>query len=150
MAPTTANPEGLTTIPEQWDMGNSKNHVILLQIEEWFHSALVGIRQAPGSAGYRELVIDPHVIGDLTHAEGSYRTPYGEAKSKWTLKRSTFRLTVTVPPNTTAEVRLPKGVIKAYEGPDGASLQDAEGDRRVYAVPSGTYSFTVRNVPGAP
>ncbi|MFE2750248.1 family 78 glycoside hydrolase catalytic domain [Streptomyces scopuliridis] len=147
MAPTTANPGGLTTIPEQWDMGNSKNHVILLQIEEWFHSALVGIRQAPGSAGYRELVIDPRLAGDLTHAEGSYRTPYGEATSKWTLKGNTFRLTVTVPPNTRAEVRLPKGVIRPYEGPDGATPQDADGDRHIYNVPSGTYSFTVRNVP---
>ncbi|MFD4701256.1 family 78 glycoside hydrolase catalytic domain [Streptomyces niveus] len=150
MAPTTANPEGLTTIPEQWDMGNSKNHVILLQIEEWFHSALVGIRQAPGSVGYREFVIDPRVVGDLTHAEGSYRTPYGEANSKWTLKGGTFRLTVTVPPNTTAEVRLPKGVRGRYEVPDGATPRSTEGERRVYTVPSGTYSFTVRDVRGTP
>ncbi|WP_329039051.1 glycoside hydrolase family 78 protein [Streptomyces sp. NBC_01725] len=150
MAPTTANPEGLTTIPEQWDMGNSKNHVILLQIEEWFHSALVGIRQAPGSVGYRDLVIDPRVAGDLTRAEGSYRTPYGEVRSKWTLKGGTFRLTVTVPPNTTAEVRLPEGVIRPHESPDGATAQNAEGGRRVYTVSSGTYSFTVRNVPSTP
>ena len=70
-------PRGLTTVPEQWDMGNSKNHMILLQIEEWFHSGLVGIRQARGKAGWRELVIDPRPVGDLTHAEGDYRTPYG-------------------------------------------------------------------------
>lgn len=150
MAPTTANPGGLTTIPEHWDMRASKNHVILLQIEEWFHSALVGIRQAPGSVGYRELVIDPRVVGDLTHAEGSYRTPYGEAKSKWTLKGSTFGLTVTVPPNTTAEVRLPEGGRGRYETPDGATPRHTEEGRPVYTVPSGTYSFTVRNLPTTP
>ena len=50
MAPTTANPGGLTTIPEYWDMHDSKNHMILSQIDEWFSSGLAGIRQARGSA----------------------------------------------------------------------------------------------------
>ncbi|MFD3918928.1 alpha-L-rhamnosidase N-terminal domain-containing protein [Streptomyces sp. NPDC058595] len=150
MAPTTANPGGLTTIPEQWDMGNSKNHVILLQIEEWFHGALAGIRQAPGSVAYRDLVFDPRVVGGLTHAEGSYRTPYGEARSAWTLRGGTFRLTVTVPPNTTAEVRLPEAGRGPYESPAGATPRHAGGDRPVFTVPSGTYGFTVRNMPAAP
>lgn len=57
MAPTTANPHGPTTVPEQWDMGNSKNHMILLQIDEWFHSGLAAIRQARGKADCRELVM---------------------------------------------------------------------------------------------
>jgi hypothetical protein len=32
---------------------------ILSQIDEWFTSGLAGIRQARGSVGYRQLVIDP-------------------------------------------------------------------------------------------
>ncbi|MDX2759966.1 family 78 glycoside hydrolase catalytic domain [Streptomyces europaeiscabiei] len=127
MAPTLANPGGLTTVPEQWDMGNSKNHMILLQIEEWFHSGLVGIRQARGRAGYRELVIDPRPVGDLTHAEGSYRTPYGVVSVQWVRKNGRFRLHVALPPNTTAEVRMPMG------------------DRATYVVGSGRHTFTVRD-----
>ncbi|WP_328886034.1 family 78 glycoside hydrolase catalytic domain [Streptomyces sp. NBC_00316] len=146
MAPTTANPKGLTTLPEQWDMGNSKNHMILLQIEEWFHSGLAGIRQARGSVGYRDLVIDPRVVGDLTHVEGSYQTPYGEVSSEWSLENDTFHLKVEVPPNTEAEVRVPKGGGKAHETPKGAAFQRIDGDRAVYRVPSGTYRFTVRDV----
>ncbi|MFF1261219.1 family 78 glycoside hydrolase catalytic domain [Streptomyces sp. NPDC058321] len=146
LAPTTANPKGLTTIPEQWDMGNSKNHMILLQVEEWFHAGLAGIRQAPGSVGYRELVIDPRIVGDLTHVEGSYRTPYGEVASEWTLKDDTFRLTIQVPPNTTAEVRVPKGGKGTPDAPRSADFQRVEGERAVYKVGSGTYDFTVRGV----
>ncbi|MDQ0772747.1 alpha-L-rhamnosidase [Streptomyces aurantiacus] len=144
MAPTTANPGGLTTIPEEWGIRNSKNHMILLQIEEWFHGGLAGIRQAPGSVAYRKLVIDPRVVGNLTHVEGSYLTPYGEATSQWTLKDDTFRLTVQVPPNTTAEIRIPKGTRASQDVPRGADLQGTEGDRAVYKVPSGTYTFTTR------
>ncbi|MFI9781864.1 alpha-L-rhamnosidase C-terminal domain-containing protein [Streptomyces sp. NPDC051956] len=146
LAPTTANPNGLTTLPEQWDMGNSKNHMILLQVEEWFHAGLAGIRQAPGSSGYRELVIDPRIVGDLTHVEGSYQTPYGEVASEWTLKDDTFRLTIQVPPNTTAEVRVPKGGTNSPDAPRGADFQRVEGERAVYKVGSGTYDFTVRGV----
>ena len=84
MAPTTANPGGLTTIPEYWDMHDSKNHMILSQIDEWFTSGLAGIRQARGSVGYRQPGHRPAVVGDLTHVEGSYQTPYGEVASEWT------------------------------------------------------------------
>ncbi|MFF2846063.1 family 78 glycoside hydrolase catalytic domain [Streptomyces sp. NPDC058001] len=146
MAPTVANPQGLTTHPEQWDMGNSKNHMILLQIEEWFHGGLAGIRQARGSVGYRELVIDPRVVGDLTQVEGSYRTPYGEAVAEWTLKKDVFRLNVDIPPNTTAEIRVPNGDRVSREASAGAALRRIEGDKAVYSVPSGTYTFTVRGV----
>ena len=127
MAPTTENPNGLTTIPERWTMNDSKNHMILLQIDEWFTSGLAGIRQAPGSVGYRRLVIDPRVVGDLTHVEGSYETPYGEVESQWTRRRGTFRLEVDVPPNTTAEIRLPTGGSRAYWTPRGATFLRIEG-----------------------
>ncbi|MFJ9761817.1 family 78 glycoside hydrolase catalytic domain [Streptomyces sp. NPDC101149] len=149
MAPTTANPQGLTTLPEQWDMGNSKNHMILLQIEEWFHSGLAGIRQVRGTAGYRSLVIDPRIVGDLTHVEGSYQTPQGEVASEWTLTMGTFRLKVDVPPNTTAEVRVPRGGRAPLEVPKGATFRRTEGDRAVYRVPSGTYVFVARDVHAA-
>ncbi|MFJ8010018.1 family 78 glycoside hydrolase catalytic domain [Streptomyces fagopyri] len=145
MAPTTANPQGLSTLPEQWDLGNSKNHMILLQIEEWFHSGLAGIRQAHGSAGYRNLVIDPRIVGNLTHVEGTYQTPHGPVATQWSLARGTFRLMVTVPPNTTAEVRLPTGG-HAPKTPAGAHFQRIDGDRAIYRVSSGTYVFVAPDI----
>jgi alpha-L-rhamnosidase len=149
MAPTTENPNGLTTIPERWTIRDSKNHMILLQIEEWFHSGLAGIKQAPGSVAYRKLVIDPRIVGDLTHVEGSYRTPYGEVESEWTSEHGTFRLDVVVPPSTTAEVRLPTGGRQAQHAPKGAKFLGIEGDRAVYSVPSGSYQFIARDVHGS-
>jgi alpha-L-rhamnosidase len=148
MAPTTENPGGLTTLPEQWDMGNSKNHMILSQIEEWFHSGLAGIRQARGSVGYRRLIIDPRIVGDLTHVDGSYETPYGTVASAWTRRHGIFRLTVEVPPNTTAEVRVPTLGGRPRSTPKGATFLRIEGDRAVYGVPSGSYQFTARETHG--
>ncbi|NUR38663.1 MAG: alpha-galactosidase, partial [Streptomyces sp.] len=141
MRPTTANPGGLTTHPEQWDMGNSKNHMILLQIEEWFHSGLAGIRRPRGGVAYRELVVDPRPVGTLTHVAGSYRTPYGEVSSEWTRADGVFRLRVEVPPNTTAEIRVPTGGGKPGQAPDGARFERVDGDRAVYRAGSGSYLF---------
>ncbi|GAA3873362.1 alpha-L-rhamnosidase [Streptomyces sedi] len=128
LTPTTANPEGLTTLPEQWDLANSKNHVILLPIVEWFHRSLAGIRQQPGSAGFRELLVEPRLVGSLSRVSGRYRTPYGEVVSEWTRDATTFHLRVRIPPNTTAEIRVPT----------------AGAGRVSHHVASGSHTFTTR------
>ncbi|GIJ59185.1 alpha-L-rhamnosidase [Virgisporangium aurantiacum] len=140
LQPTTANPGGMTTVGERWNRGDSKNHMILAQIEEWFHSGLAGIRAA--SVAYRQLVIQPTVVGDLTHVTGSYRTPQGTARSEWTRSSTGFRLTVTVPTNTTAEVRVPTLGGRPGPTPTRADFVHVDGGHAVYRVPSGTYTFT--------
>ena len=145
MASTTANPGGLTTMPEFWDLHDSKNHMILLQIEEWFHGSLAGIRQAPGSVGYRRLVIEPRLVGDLTHVEGHYNTPYGEVALEWVRKDGTFQMKLELPPNTAGEVRVPTGGDAAHVIADGARLVRIDGDRAVYSIPAGSYVFTARD-----
>ena len=120
------------------------------QIDEWFTSGLAGIRRARGSAGYRELVIDPRIAGDLTHVDGSYETPYGEVASEWTRSRGVFRLEIEVPPNTTAEVRVPTDGRKPDRSPKGATFVGIDGDRAVNTVPSGSYEFTARDARASP
>lgn len=123
--------------------------MILLQIEEWFHDGLAGIRQTPGSAGYRQLVIDPRVVGDLGEVQGRYETPQGEVAVHWVRRNGTFRMELAVPPNTTAEVRVPTGGDAAHATADGAVLDHIEGDRAVYSVRAGSYVFTARDAHGS-
>ncbi|WP_372494473.1 alpha-L-rhamnosidase C-terminal domain-containing protein [Actinoallomurus purpureus] len=68
------------------------------------------------------MLIAPAVVGDLTHASTTYRTPYGEARTSWTKTSDGIRLKVTVPPGSTAEVHVP-------------------GSGRVHQVGSGTWTF---------
>jgi alpha-L-rhamnosidase len=141
MASTPANPEGLTTLPERWTMGDSKNHMILAQIEEWFHAGLAGIRPAPGTVAYRSVVIQPKLTGDLTFVKGGYRTPQGQVRSEWTRNGDRFTLRVEVPPNTGGEVWVPTGgQVRA----DSARARFVRMDSgyAVYRVASGTYTFT--------
>ena len=81
---------GATSLTEDWDGAvtglGSQNHMMFGAIDEWFTSGLAGIRQAPGDVGYRSLVIQPAVVGDLTHVYGSYKTPNGLVESEWTVR----------------------------------------------------------------
>jgi alpha-L-rhamnosidase len=143
MESTVANPDGMTTMGERWNRGDSKNHMILAQIEEWFHTGLAGIREAPGATSYQKLLFQPKVVGDLTFVRGSYETPHGVARSGWTRQDGRFRLTVTVPPNTAADVWVPtQGGSVTHASPRARFLR-VDGGYAVYHVPSGTFGFTV-------
>ncbi|WP_284741424.1 family 78 glycoside hydrolase catalytic domain [Amycolatopsis sp. RTGN1] len=115
---------GLTALGETWDggSGQSQDHFMLGAMDGWLTTRLTGIGQAAGSVGFRDLVIDPAVVGDLTSASGSYESPQGRVSTAWTKSDREYRLTVTVPSGSTAEVHLPQG--------------DA-----VFRVGSGTHTF---------
>ncbi|GGN44228.1 alpha-L-rhamnosidase [Actinoplanes campanulatus] len=144
MEPTVANPGGMTTMGERWNRGDSKNHMILAQIEEWFHAGLAGIRAAEGAVAYRDLVIQPKVVGDLTFVKGHYTTPQGTVRSEWKRDGARLRLTVTVPPNTTATVHVPTLGGRVTGTPRRATFLRDEDGYAVYRVPSGTCTFSTR------
>ncbi len=141
---TVANPGGMTTMGERWNRGDSKNHMILAQIEEWFHAGLAGIRAAEGATAYREMVFQPKIVGDLTSVKGHYNTPQGIARTHWERDGNRLRMTVTVPPNTVAEVWVPTLGGRVTGTPHRAKLLRSEGGYAVHRAPSGTYTFTVR------
>ncbi|MFF3444226.1 alpha-L-rhamnosidase C-terminal domain-containing protein [Streptosporangium sp. NPDC002721] len=82
----------------------------------------------------------------MTNAEwGSYTTPRGLAKSSWTKSDDRFKLKITVPPNTTAEVRVPTTDRQTVIAPHRATFERVEGGHSVYSVPSGDdFVFVVR------
>lgn len=142
MAATPANPGGMTTMGERWNRRDSKNHMILAQIEEWFHAGLAGIRAADGAVAYRRLVVRPRPVGDLTHVTGSYTTPQGTVRSAWTRTGQRFTLTVTIPPNTTAEIHVPVDGARVVAVPPRARHDRDDAGHAVYQVPTGTYTFS--------
>ncbi|NPC42105.1 family 78 glycoside hydrolase catalytic domain [Nocardioides sp. zg-1230] len=146
-APSYANfvAQGRTTIPESWDFAGSQNHMILLQVDEWFNAGLAGIQQAKGSKGFDEIVIRPQPAGTLNHVAGKRETPHGTASSEWTRNAAgMLELKVTIPANTTGEVWVPtlgKGVVAP---PAATYVRDQTvGDTTyaVYTVVPGSYTF---------
>ncbi|RVU01018.1 alpha-L-rhamnosidase [Mucilaginibacter limnophilus] len=115
---------GATTIWERWDgikpdgsfqtpNMNSYNHYAYGAIGDWMYKNIAGIQAA--APGYKKIIIKPTVGGKLTWAEGSYNSDYGIIRNKWKIEDNKFKLTVTIPPNTTADVFVPNAKGEAYK-----------------------------------
>ncbi len=138
--------QGATTLWEQWNGTESRNHIMFGDISAWFYKALPGINPDPAAPGFKHFIIKPHPVGGLTYAKASYESVRGRIVSDWRIKDGRFTLTVTIPANTTATVSLPtENVASVWEGrrpamkAEGVREFRAEASRSVFEVGSGTY-----------
>ena len=141
--------QGATTLWEQWNGTESRNHIMFGDISAWFYKALAGINPDPAAPAFKHFVIKPNVVGGLTSAEASYDSVRGRIVSDWEVEHGRFKLTVKVPANATATVWVPTSdPSSVLEG--GRPAMKAEGvmdfrveaGRAVFEVGSGTYHFT--------
>ena len=146
---------GATTIWELWNGNtadpsmNSQNHVMLLgDLMIWYYENLGGIKAS--APGFKQLIMKPDFVQGLTHVDASYNSAYGIVKSNWTKTTGHFEWTITLPPNTTAQVYIPaENVGQLRES--GQKLKDAEGVRFIrmegskalVGIGSGEYKFMV-------
>ncbi|KAK7428847.1 hypothetical protein QQZ08_004617 [Neonectria magnoliae] len=142
---TVANPNGFTTIPETWHVSDSRNHMILAQIDEWFHASIAGIRppilHTFTNTWGNGLVFQPKLVGDVSSATGTYQMPSGEARIEWRKSaKGVFTLKATVPANTEAEVRVPVSNSKAKSS-GRATYKGTKDGYAIFTVPSGIHSF---------
>jgi alpha-L-rhamnosidase len=157
--------QGATTIWERWDglkpdgsfqdKGmNSFNHYAYGAIGDWMYRVMAGIETDEAAPGYRRILIHPQPGGGFTAVKAAHQTMYGRASSAWTLQDGLFELTVEVPPNTRATVRLPKAQLpdvqesgKRLAEAEGVSTPRQDGDSTVMEIGSGKYVFTYRMRP---
>ena len=151
--------KGATTIWERWDgikpdgsfqdVGmNSFNHYAYGAIGEWMYRVVAGIETDVLAAGYKHSLIQPQPGGGLTQVRASLQTPFGELVSAWQLSETDFKLQVTVPPNTTATVRIPASKLtqvtesgKSLKSVRGITSTKLKGKGVIIEVGSGTYAF---------
>jgi hypothetical protein len=107
--------KGLTAMPETWDAMNdgyqSHNHCMLGHLMEWFYGYVAGIRQQPGSVGWKRVLIAP-TPGPLSEATAAFTSPAGRISSRWSVTDGKFRLDVEIPPGVTAQLIAPDGTRK--------------------------------------
>jgi hypothetical protein len=104
--------KGLTSLPETWDAmmdgSQSLNHCMLGHVMEWFYGYVAGIRQQPGSAGWKQILIAPNP-GSLTSGEATLQTPSGRVVSRWRKDGAQFTLEAEIPEGVGAVAILPSG-----------------------------------------
>ncbi|PVH72290.1 glycoside hydrolase family 78 protein [Cadophora sp. DSE1049] len=125
---------GATTMWERWDSMlpdgsinpgemTSFNHYALGAVADWMHSNIAGLTCI--EPGWRKFRVAPVPGGDLEFANASFMSPYGKIEIGWKIDEERFRMSVTVPPNTLADIILP----------------GAAGKDKVIIVGSGKHDF---------
>ncbi len=147
---------GATTIWELWNGNtaapnmNSYNHVMMLgDLIIWDFEHLAGIKSSLENPGFKRIVMNPLKLEDLDYVDASYHSIHGLIKSGWKKDKKRFSWNISIPGNTRAEVHIParsQNVVKeggkALTSADGVKFLRMEGDRAVFEVGSGEYSFT--------
>lgn len=125
---------GATSIWERWDGWtpekgfedpgmNSFAHYAYGAVSGWMFKTIGGI--SPLEAGFSKILIAPKLDPKLTWTNTTYDSVRGPIKTSWKRSDNSIELTVEVPPNTTAEIHVPK--------PDGTVEK--------HTVGSGTWKF---------
>lgn len=144
--------KGSTTMWERWDSikpdgsfqdaaMNSFNHYAYGSVGEWMYANIAGI--APGGPGFRKTVIRPRPGGGVTEAEGRFDSRYGPISTHWTTSGG-FRLTVSLPANTSAEVWIAADRASDVDHGQAEFLRTEDGCA-VFRTGSGTHTFAVRS-----
>lgn len=145
---------GATAIWESWMAimpDGTRQPVSFIQyangvVGDWMFRTIGGINAA--APGYKRIRIRPEIDDRITSAKTSFRSVYGDIATHWEIREGTLSLTVEIPPNTCAEIFLPradKDAVTECHTPL-SSCKDIRGveqvgDKTLVEVGSGTYSF---------
>lgn len=144
--------KGATSLTESWKAeGASHNHMMLGHLMEWFYGALGGIKQAENSVAFKNIIIEPEVVGDVKSCATSYNSPYGTIACEWRLDENNgLSLNVEIPCNTKASVIVPlqkeQKILKnsvELKVNDYNIIQKPGKDKAVIQIGSGKYDFLV-------
>ena len=108
--------KGNTSCHEAWDArpSVSHNHFMMADIVNWFYGSLAGIKR--DEPGFRKFSVAPVFHKGLDWVKASHRTATGEIKVEWRREQGKVRVVVSVPPGTSAVVRLP-GLADTVQNP---------------------------------
>ena len=123
---------------------------MLGHIMEWFYADLAGIAPDPAAPGFKNIIIRPQPVGNVTWARAAYDSVHGRVVSEWKKSGDKFNLHIEIPVNTTATVSVPSGnpdgILEsgglAAEAP-GVHFVRKDNRRSVYQVASGVYDFVI-------
>jgi len=137
---------GATTLYENWPIDAksdiSMNHIMFGEIGAWLYKAPGGIRPDPNHPGFKHILLEPHFVKGLEHFEASHNGPYGIIRSSWKRVGKGIEYQVTVPPNSSATVKL--SVNPSLHVYLDGQLQPATGGILEKNIKAGTYIFSCR------
>jgi alpha-L-rhamnosidase len=143
--------KGATATWEHWNGKASRIHNCYNNIASWFIQGLAGIRPDPAEPGFKNAVIRPAILDELTQVEASHDSVYGTIRSHWKREGNTITMNVRIPANSTATIHVPTtdtGSVAVNGRPVDAAphveLVQVQDGRVLLQVESGSYEIVSR------
>lgn len=95
---------GATTLCESWSGAGSWNHPMFGAAARHLFTGVLGIRQRPGTSGYRDVIIEPCLSENMSFASGSISTPNGDIVVSIQRTDEGIKTTVNASPNIIVEL----------------------------------------------
>lgn len=152
---------GATTIWERWNSYNAEtgtfgdvsmnsfNHYAYGSVGQWLYQTAAGIRSSDqkGEAGYRRILLAPHIGGGLTAVSASLHTVRGVVQSAWNADPDSGRVSLTfvIPCSTTARLRIPDNLTDlALTDGSQRGVRKVSGEKGVLDLLPGRFVFNGR------
>ncbi|MGB0744000.1 MAG: family 78 glycoside hydrolase catalytic domain [Opitutales bacterium] len=117
---------GATATWEHWS-GNkgTRIHNCFNSIGSWFIQGIAGIQPDPEHPGFKNAIIRPAFLKELSYAKGSHDSVYGTIRSEWKREGGSIALKLVIPANSTASVHLPLAESKELQVNGEAASKNA-------------------------
>lgn len=138
---------GATSLLENWDIHAqndiSMNHIMFGEIGAWLYKGLGGIFPDAKQPGFKKVLLKPSFVSSLNGLDVSHQSPYGKIRSAWVQQKKTILYTVTIPPNSSADLYLPVGfaIKKVSDAITGGQLELIASPNHCYPLEAGSYQI---------
>jgi alpha-L-rhamnosidase len=132
---------GATTLYENWKIDAKRdislNHIMFGDIGAWLYRGIGGIKPDELHGGFKNILLQPNFVAGLNQYEAQHKGPYGNIISSWKRNSEAVEYSVTIPANTTADIRFPaNGGKKVYLKGKVIAAN--------YHIEAGSYKFEIR------
>jgi alpha-L-rhamnosidase len=128
---------------------NSFNHYSFGAVAGWMYEHSLGIQRHTTVPAFKEFILAPAIdpTGSIKVAKGHYDSVYGRIESEWSVNNKIKTYRVSVPANTTAQLRLPAKSLNQIKA-DGKKIKLwrnalVKNDEVILPLGSGTYEFVL-------
>ncbi len=140
--------QGASTFWEQWNGYYSHIHSCFTSPDNWLYQGLSGIQADPAAPGFKNVIINPAMVGDLAWVRAHHDSPYGRIVSNWKREDRRVIMEVVIPPNSTGTVYVPAKHAadvmvngRAIAEAEHVRFSRMEDNKVVLDVDSGSYVF---------
>ena len=142
---------GSKIFKEDWKGGLVQMPPLGGSLGYWFYYSLAGIQPDLSAPGFKNVIIRPDFVSDLSWVKGEYQSVYGNIKSEWKHEKNNIILNVEIPANTTADLNFPTiNVNNITESgrsivnrKDINSIKTEKGNTIIH-IGSGNFSFSMK------